>query len=100
MRPFTRLRLRVASSIAPGLEVDEELPHPRIDGEIADRVVVVVAGVVGKDEPLVALRRHEAGISPAMRSVHAEGRALPFSAVTAGDEDGVGVPDPLALFRG
>src|SRR4029453_16995341 len=51
---------------APSHEVDEEQSGARVEGQVPDGIEVVVARVVGEDEPRAGLDPHEARFAAAV----------------------------------
>jgi hypothetical protein len=84
---------------AAALEVDEQQAGAGIRDEVADRVEVVVAGVVGEYQR-VAVDLDESRVAAAVGGIHAERGALALAAVPASDEEGIGRGDPCALRWG
>jgi hypothetical protein len=78
---------------APRLEIDEDQSRERIEDEIADRVVVVVARIIRDDQRAIVHDFDETGRAPAMRGIHSEGDILSFVSMARGNEEGVGRPN-------
>ena len=75
------------------LKVDEQEASPRVEQDIADGVVVVVAGEIGEDERAVVLDPHEAWSATTVRHICASGHGLARIAIGRRDEQGIGLLD-------
>ena len=88
----------IAEQIAGG-EVGEQQARARVQLEVAQGVVVVVAAEVREGQSLVRVDAHEAWFAASVRHIGAVGRVAITGRVVRGDEEVIGAADDVPRPR-